>query len=149
MTGSLNKVILVGRLGQDPKLAYMPDGKPVASLSVATSESWKDREGMKQEKTEWHRISVFGQAANFCGKYLTKGALVYIEGQLRTRKWQNQEGQDRYMTEIIVNAPGHKVQALESLQNPQHRTQAQPPEPSTTEESSFPISSSGMDDVPF
>ncbi len=111
---NINKVILVGRLGQDPKLSYLPSGSPVANFSVATSETYKDRDGNRQEKTEWHRVAVFGRSAEFCGNYLTKGRLVYIEGTLRTRKWQDQQGQDRYTTEVVVTAPGHTVQGLDS-----------------------------------
>ncbi len=114
MAGSINKVILVGRLGQDPKLTYLPSGSPVAEMSVATDESYKDRDGNKQEKTEWHRVKVFGRSAEFCNNYLSKGRLVYIEGTLRTRSWEDQQGQKRYMTEVVVTGPGHTVQGLDS-----------------------------------
>ncbi|QAZ68404.1 single-stranded DNA-binding protein [Solidesulfovibrio carbinolicus] len=114
MAGSINKVILVGRLGQDPKLNYLPSGQPVAEFSVATDESYKDREGNKVEKTEWHRVKVFGRSAEFCNNYLAKGRLVYIEGSIRTRSWDDQQGQKRYMTEVVVSGPGHTVQGLDS-----------------------------------
>lgn len=114
MAGSINKVILVGRLGQDPKLSYLPSGSPVANFSVATDESYKDRDGNKVERTEWHRVAVYGRSAEFCGNYLSKGRLVYIEGALRTRAWDDQQGQKRYTTEVVVTAPGHTVQGLDS-----------------------------------
>lgn len=113
MAGSINKVILVGRIGQDVKLNYMPSGQPVAEFSVATDESYKDREGNKVEKTEWHRVKVFGKTAEFCSNYLGKGRLVYIEGKIQTRSWEDQQGQKRYMTEVVVSGPGHCVQALD------------------------------------
>ena len=114
MAGSINKVILVGRLGQDPKLTYLPSGQPVAEFSVATDESYKDREGNKVDRVEWHRVKVFGKSAEFCGNYLAKGRLVYVEGTLRTRSWEDQQGQKRYMTEVVVTGPGHTIQGLDS-----------------------------------
>ncbi len=112
MAGSINKVILVGRLGQDPKVTYMTNGNPVANLSVATDDSYKDREGNKVERTEWHRVAVYGRSAEFCGNYLTKGSLVYIEGTLRTRSWDDQQGQKRYTTEVVISGMGHTIQGL-------------------------------------
>ncbi|MCB2145121.1 MAG: single-stranded DNA-binding protein [Deltaproteobacteria bacterium] len=107
MAGGINKVILVGNLGQDPEIRYTADGKPIANFSIATSESWKDKNsGEKREKTEWHRVVVFGKLAEICGEYLSKGRQVYIEGKLQTRKWQGQDGQDRYTTEIVVDQRG-------------------------------------------
>jgi single-strand DNA-binding protein len=98
---SVNKVILIGNLGKDPETRYLPSGEAVTSFSIATSETWKDKtSGEKKEATEWHRISAFGKLAEICGEYLRKGSQVYIEGALRTRKWQDKEGQDRYTTEI-------------------------------------------------
>lgn len=105
---SVNKAILIGHLGQDPEVRYLPDGKAVANFSLATSESWKDKDGNKQEKTEWHRISMFGRLAEVAGEYLKKGAAVYIEGRIQTRKWQDKEGKDRYTTEIL----GDRLQML-------------------------------------
>ena len=96
----LNKVMIIGRLGRDPELRYTQTGSPIASLNVATDESYVDREGNKVERTEWHRVSVFQRQAENCAQYLGKGSLVYIEGSLQTRKWQDQQGQDRYSTEI-------------------------------------------------
>jgi len=114
MAGSINKVILVGRLGQDPKLTYLPSGSPVANFTIATDESYKDRDGNKVERAEWHRIAVYGRSAEFCNNYLAKGRLVYIEGTLRTRSWEDQQGQKRYTTEVVVTGPGHTVQGLDS-----------------------------------
>lgn len=96
----LNKVMIIGRLGRDPELRYTQSGAPVASLNVATDESYTDRDGNKVERTEWHRVSVFQRQAETCANYLSKGSLVYVEGSLQTRKWQDQQGQDRYTTEI-------------------------------------------------
>ncbi|CAH9013440.1 nucleic acid-binding, OB-fold protein [Vibrio phage 455E52-1] len=99
----VNKMILMGNLGQDPEVKYIPNGGAVANISVATSESWKDKAtGEQKEKTEWHRVSIFGKLAEIAGEYLRKGSTVYIEGQVQTRKWQDQQGQDRYTTEIVV-----------------------------------------------
>ena len=97
---SVNKVILIGNLGADPEVRYMPSGDAVANLRIATTENWKDKSGEKQEKTEWHRVSFFGRQAEVCGEYLKKGSAIYVEGSLQTRKWQNKEGQDQYTTEI-------------------------------------------------
>ena len=97
---SVNKVILIGNLGADPEVRYMPSGDAVANLRIATTETWKDKGGEKQERTEWHRVAFFGRQAEICGEYLRKGSSVYIEGSLQTRKWQNKEGQDQYTTEI-------------------------------------------------
>jgi len=103
----VNKVILVGNLGQDPEVRYMPNGGAVANITLATSESWRDRQtGENKEITEWHRVVLFGKLAEVAGEYLRKGSQVYIEGQLRTRKWQDQGGQDRYTTEVVVNVGG-------------------------------------------
>lgn len=103
----INKVILIGNLGQDPELRYLPNGGAVANINVATSESWKDKQtGELKERTEWHRIVIFGKLAEIAGEYLKKGSQVYIEGSLQTRKWQDQNGQDRYMTEVVVNLGG-------------------------------------------
>ena len=96
----LNKVMLIGRLGRDPELRYTQGGQPVASLNVATDESYTDRDGNKVDKTEWHRVTVWGKSAENCNNFLGKGSLVYIEGSLQTRKWQDQQGQDRYTTEV-------------------------------------------------
>jgi len=100
---SVNKVILVGRLGKDPETRYMTSGEAVTNATLATSETWKDKAGEKQEKTEWHSLVFYRRLAEVAGEYLKKGSQVYIEGKIQTRKWQDKEGVDRYTTEIIVN----------------------------------------------
>lgn len=103
MARGVNKVILVGNLGTDPETRHLPNGNPVATFSVATSETWKDKQtGEKQERTEWHRVVCFNRLGEIAGQYVRKGSKVYIEGSLRTRKWQDQQGVDRYMTEIVA-----------------------------------------------
>jgi len=104
MARGVNKVILIGNLGRDPEVRYSPNGSAVANCTLATTESWKDKNsGEKQEKTEWHRVVFFGRLAEIAGEYLKKGSQIYIEGRLQTRKWQDKEGQDRYTTEIVAN----------------------------------------------
>ena len=104
MARGVNKVILVGNLGKDPDMKYTASGAAIANITVATSESWNDKQtGEKQEKTEWHRVVFFRRLAEIAGEYLRKGSQVYIEGKLQTRKWQDQNGQDRYTTEIVAN----------------------------------------------
>ena len=100
---SVNKVILIGRLGKDPETRYMPNGEAVTNATLATSENWKDKSGVKQEKTEWHNLVFYRRLAEIAGEYLKKGSMVYVEGKLQTRKWQDKEGKDRYTTEIIAN----------------------------------------------
>lgn len=107
----VNKVILIGNLGKDPEVRYMPSGGAVTNITVATSETWKDKQtGNAQERTEWHRVVFFNRLAEIAGEYLKKGSKVFIEGSLRTRKWQGQDGQDRYTTEIVAN----EMQMLDS-----------------------------------
>ncbi|WP_082353215.1 single-stranded DNA-binding protein [Pseudoalteromonas sp. R3] len=107
MARGVNKVILVGNLGQDPEVRYMPNGNAVASISIATTDSWKDKNtGQPQQRTEWHRVLIFGKLAEVAGQYLRKGSQVYIEGRLQTRKWTDQNGQERYTTEIVVDIRG-------------------------------------------
>ncbi|WP_456407046.1 single-stranded DNA-binding protein [Thiolapillus sp.] len=107
----INKVILIGNLGKDPETRYMPSGGAVTNITVATSETWKDKQsGEQQERTEWHRVVFFNRLAEIAGEYLKKGSKVYIEGSLRTRKWQGNDGQDRYTTEIVAN----EMQMLDS-----------------------------------
>ena len=104
MARGINKVILVGNLGADPETRYMPSGGAVTNIRIATSESWKDKQtGEQQERTEWHNIAFFGRLAEIAGEYLRKGSQVYVEGRLRTRKWQDKQGMDRYTTEVIAN----------------------------------------------
>lgn len=113
----VNKVILVGNLGQDPEVRYMPNGNAVANISLATSESWRDKQtGETKEITEWHRVVFFGKLAEVVGEYAKKGTQMYVEGQLKTRKWQDQQGVDRYTTEIVVNVGG-TMQLLGGRQN--------------------------------
>jgi single-strand DNA-binding protein len=107
----VNKVIIVGNLGQDPEVRFMPNGSAVANFTVATSETWKDKQsGEQKEKTEWHRIVIYQRLAEIAGEYLKKGSKVYLEGRLQTRKWQNQQGADQYTTEIVAN----EMQMLDS-----------------------------------
>lgn len=106
----VNKTILLGNLGQDPELRYMPNGKAVANISIATSESWKDQQGQLQERTEWHRCVAYERLAEVIGEYLRKGSKIYLEGKLHTREWQDQQGQKRYTTEIVIQ----EMQMLDS-----------------------------------
>ena len=105
----LNKVMLIGNLGKDPEVRYTQGGQAVANFNIATNESWTDKAGAKQERTEWHRIVVWGKAAELCGEYLSKGRQVYIEGKLQTREWTNKEGQKQYSTEVVANPVGGVV----------------------------------------
>lgn len=109
MAGSLNKVTLIGNLGRDPEIRYTKDNRPIANLGIATSERWKDQSGQQQEKTEWHRVVVFGNLADVIQKYLKKGDQVYFEGKLQTNKWTDKEGQERYTTEVVVDRGGQMV----------------------------------------
>ena len=121
----INKVIIVGNLGQDPEVRFMPNGGAVANFTVATSEQWKDKQtGEQKEKTEWHRIVIYQRLAEIAGEYLKKGSKVYLEGRLQTRKWQNQQGQDQYTTEIIVS----DMQMLDSRPQQQGGFQQQAPQ---------------------
>lgn len=120
MARGVNKVILIGNLGNDPEMRVMPNGGQVANVSIATSESWTDRNtGQKQERTEWHRVVFFNRLAEIVGQYLRKGSKIYVEGSIRTRKWQDQSGQDRYSTEII----GANLQMLDGAQGGQQQQQ--------------------------
>jgi single-strand DNA-binding protein len=124
----INKVILVGNLGKDPEIRYTPNGKAVANLTLATSESWKDQSGQIQEKTEWHRVSMFGKLAEIAGEYLRKGSQIYIEGKLQTRKWQNKEGQDQYTTEILLDPINGVMQMLGGKSGGVQNQNNQPPQ---------------------
>lgn len=111
MARGINKVILIGNIGQDPEVKSMPNGNAVTNATIATSESWKDKQtGQQQDRTEWHRVVFFNRLAEIAGEYLRKGSKVYVEGSLRTRKWQDQSGQDRYTTEIVAS----EMQMLDS-----------------------------------
>lgn len=117
----VNRVILIGNLGQAPEIRNMPNGKAVANFTVATSEAWKDKQtGEQKEVTEWHKVCCYDRLAEICGQYLNKGSKIYVEGRLQTRKWQDQQNQDRYTTEIIA----HEMQMLDG--RPQNGQQAQP-----------------------
>ena len=111
---SINKVILVGNLGAKPDIRFSSDGKAIANFSVATSESWTDKEGNKQERTEWHKVSVFGKLADVCQKYLDKGSKIYVEGKLQTRKWDNKDGVTQYTTEVVLSGWNATLQMLDS-----------------------------------
>ena len=115
MAGSVNKVILVGNLGRDPEIRTMQSGDKVANLSLATSETWNDRQtGERRERTEWHRVVIFGRVADVAEQYLRKGSKIYVEGSLQTRKWQDQSGQDRYSTEVVLSGPRGQMTMLDS-----------------------------------
>ena len=115
---SVNKVILVGNLGQDVDLRHTSDGRAVANISLATTDSWKDKNtGEKMQKTEWHRVVFFGPIASIANQYLSKGSKIYVEGKLQTRKWQDKNGQDRYTTEVLVGGPNATMQMLDSKQD--------------------------------
>jgi single-strand DNA-binding protein len=132
---SVNKVVLVGNLGKDPEMRYMPNGNAVATLTLATTESWKDKQtGERKDKTEWHRLTVFNRLGEMCGEYLKKGAKIYVEGKLQTRKWQGQDGQDRYTTEIVVS----EIQMMDS-RNP---AQGQPGYPANAPQQGMPAQQS-------
>lgn len=142
---SVNKVILIGNLGRDPEVRYMPSGDAIANISVATTDNWKDKNGEKQEKTEWHRVAFFGKLAEIAGEYLKKGSQVYVEGRLQTRKWTDKEGADRYTTEIVAE----RMQMLGSRSGGA-TTQA---EPGGARETSTPGPAGAFsdldDDIPF
>lgn len=141
---SVNKTILIGHLGADPEVRKTRDGKLIANLRVATSETWKDRSsGERREKTEWHRVVVFNEsAAKFAEQYLRKGARVYVEGQLQTRKWQDQTGQDRYSTEVVVQAFGGSLLGLD-------RRDSRSGEEETEDRGSPPGHVDDRDEIPF
>ncbi len=145
----VNKVILIGNLGKDPETRYMPSGGAVTNITVATSETWKDKQtGEQQERTEWHRVVFFNRLAEIAGEYLKKGSKVYIEGSLRTRKWQGQDGQDRYTTEIVAN----EMQMLDSRGGSTEYSQPAPAargsQSASTPQSQTPAGDF-EDDIPF
>ncbi|HFQ5115456.1 TPA: single-stranded DNA-binding protein [Vibrio vulnificus] len=128
--GSVNKVILIGRLGGDPEVRYMPTGGAVANITVATSETWRDKAtGEQKERTEWHNVALYGKLAEVAGEYLRKGSQVYIEGKLHTQKWQDQSGQDRYTTRVLVQGYNGIMQMLGSKPNPHEGGWGQPQQP--------------------
>ena len=149
----LNKVMIIGRLGRDPELRYSQSGSPVCTLNIATDESYTDRDGNRVDRAEWHRVVVFQKAAENCSQYLTKGSLVFVEGSLQTRKWQDQQGQDRYTTEIKAQRVQFLDRKADGQQKGGRRQQGRrhAPPPSAYEDlgPAFPSEASGMDDVPF
>ncbi|QCQ57304.1 single strand DNA binding protein [Shigella phage DS8] len=161
MARGVNKVIIVGTLGNDPEVKYSASGSAIANLSVATSEQWKDKQtGEKKEQTEWHRVVIFGKLAEVAGEYLRKGSQVYIEGQLRTRKWTDSNGVDKYTTEIVIPQMGGAMQMLgvkreDSGQQPrqpsgqqQYRQQQQQPKQQSPQGGNEPPMDFD-DDIPF
>jgi single-strand DNA-binding protein len=150
MAGSLNKVILIGRLGRDPEMRYTPSGQPVANFSLATDESYTGKDGQKVQKTEWHKVVVWGKQAEFCGNYLSKGRLAYIEGKLETRRWTDKDGAEKYTTEIKAE----RVLGLDSVQA-QAGAGARPGQAPAAGGygddygPAFPPEARGMDDAPF
>ena len=133
-TRGVNKVILVGYLGQDPEVRYLPSGGAVANFTLATSETWRDKQdGQMRENTEWHRVVVFGKLAEVAGEYLRKGAQVYIEGQLRSRKWTDQSGLEKYVTEVVVNVGGTMQMLLGGRRESQPQSDPQTPPPATSD----------------
>ena len=172
----LNKVMIIGRLGRDPELRYTQSGSPVATLRVATDESYTDKDGNRMERTEWHSVVVFQRAAENCNQYLRKGSLVYVEGKLTTRKWQDQNGQDRYTTEIRADRvqfldrkgsnpgegddmnggmgytpPRFQQGGRQSAPAPQRQAPRRAPQQDSYEDlgPAFPSEASTMDDIPF
>ena len=148
----INKVILVGNLGAKPEVKYASNGNAISNLSVATSESWTDKSsGQKQERTEWHRVSLFGKLAEIAGQYLDKGSKVYVEGKLQTRKWQDQNGQDRYTTEVVVSGFNGTLQMLDRRDDSSSSAPSENvTEPDQSEPSITPVSKDEFeDDIPF
>ena len=154
---SLNKVMIIGRLGRDPEMRYTQAGKPVCSLNVATDEGYTNDRGEKVDKTEWHKAVFWDRQAETCSQYLAKGSLVFVEGKLSTRKYQDKQGQDRYVTEIQGQrvqfldrkADGQSGQQQEGGRRQQGRRHAPPPSDYGDLGPAFPSEASGMDDVPF
>lgn len=149
----VNKVILVGNLGKDPEVRYTPDGRAIANITVATSEQWKDKNtGQPQEKTEWHRVVIFGKLAEIAGEYLRKGSQVYLEGKLQTRKWQDQSGADRYTTEVVLDFNG-VMQMLGGRQGGGEASfgqqQQAPAAPKQQAPTAPPVDDDFDDDIPF
>lgn len=159
MARGVNKVILVGNLGGDPEQRSMPSGNAVTNVTIATSESWKDKKtGQQQERTEWHRIVFFNRLAEIAGQYLRKGSKIYVEGSMRTRKWQDQNGADRYATEIVAS----EMQMLDSIGSaisggqhqqqharPEHNQQSQQAHQSQSSSNSVPSIDDLDEDIPF
>ena len=162
MARGVNKVIIVGNCGQDPETRFMPSGGAVTNLSIATSESWKDKNtGDQQERTEWHRVVFFNRLAEIAGEYVKKGSKLYVEGSLRTRKWQGQDGQDRYTTEIVASemqmldsrggqqAAGMGDYSQQSAPQPQQQAPRQQAPQQQASQQQAPTASFGDDEIPF
>jgi single-strand DNA-binding protein len=146
----INKVILVGNIGAKPEVKYSSNGSAIANLSVATSETWNDKNsGEKQEKTEWHRVSLYGKLAEIAGQYLDRGSKVYVEGKLQTRKWQDQSGQDRYTTEIVVSGYGGTLQMLDRREGMATGGQSAPSNNMSNDTVEVADNSGFEDDIPF
>lgn len=149
MARGINKVILIGNLGKDPETRYTPAGLAITNITLATTESWKDKQtGERQDKTEWHRVAMFGKLAEISAEYLRKGSQVYIEGRIQTRKWQDQQGQDKYSTEVVANdmqmlggRPGAGAPAMS--EDSRSRPPAQASEPAAVADVTLD------DDIPF
>ena len=152
---SLNKAILIGNLGQDPEVRYAPSGDAISNVSVATSESWKDKtSGEKRESVEWHRVVFFGKLAEIAGQYLKKGSQVYVEGRIQTRKWQDKDGQDRYTTEIRADTMKMLGGKAEGGEAPRQSAPQQRQDPQRSAPSRQPAPAAGgfavfSDDIPF
>lgn len=146
----VNKVILLGNVGQDPDIRMNTSGDPIANLSIATSETWKDKQGQQQEKTEWHRVVIFGKLAEIVQQYVTKGSKLYLEGKLVTRKWQDQSGQDRYSTEVVLDGFNGTMQMLDSKQGGGQQAPAPQAAPvqQKTSQASAPVDDFDSD-IPF
>ncbi len=140
---SVNKVILIGNLGRDPEDRYMPSGDPMVNINLATTDTWRDKSGDKQEKTEWHRIVMFGKVAEIAGEYLKKGSQAYFEGRLQTRKWTDKEGQDRYTTEIVAD----RMQMLGSRSGGTARAMPEDDAPPSGARTSSGAPGGGIDDM--
>ncbi len=140
--GTINRVILIGRLGDDPKSRYTPNGDAVANFNIATNEAWKDKDGNPQVRTDWHRIVAWRQLAEFCIKYLKKGNRIYVEGRLRTRSWENKEGTTSHITEIIINH-------LQMLDNKPVNKKPEDEKSKNNEEGSNNTKTKDVNDVPF
>lgn len=164
MARGVNKVILVGNLGGDPEVRYMPNGNAVTNVTIATSESWKDKQtGQQQERTEWHRVVFFNRLAEIAGEYMRKGGKVYVEGALRTRKWQDQSGADRYTTEIVASEmqlldgrgtnDGNNQQPQQGGYAPQQQSTPTPQQRPAQQQAPTPQAAPGFDDfdddIPF
>jgi len=146
MARGVNKVILIGNLGQDPEVKYMPNGNAVTNITIATSESWKDKNtGETVNKTEWHRVIFFRRLAEIVGEYLKKGSKIYIEGKLQTRKWQDKNGKDNWTTEIIAN----EMQMLDSRNNSSPAQQQRPAQQQSAPAQAAPANNDFDDDIPF